>query len=171
MKRSRQTLTTEGGPVVVSEKTLRALLAIRREKLLPALFGMVTIARTNFESMADVLASAPAWLIVREDDPGQPLPDRVAMATASEAATLRLALGIGASLVLLDGPIKEKAKLSFIRSEGTVSLLVTAYREGHLSAVQPMVKALAALGHGDVLPRPEMLEALWKALRQMEGEC
>ena len=167
-------MTSADGPVVVSEKTLRALLAIRKERLLGDLFGSVVIARSCFEAMEAVTLAAPgdatpaAWLRVEEDSPDQPLPARVGSATASEAATLRLALSIPASLVLLDGPIKDRAKLSFIKSEGTLSILVRAYREGKLSAVKPMVKALAALGHGDVLPEKAMLDALWTALDKLE---
>lgn len=160
------TSTTTNGPVVVSEKTLRALISIRREKLLPALYGRVSIVKANFEAMSDVLSQDNDWdwLHVEEDRPEVVLPDRVSAANASDAATLRLAIGLGASLVLLENPVREKAKLSFIKSEGTVSILVLAHRHGILSAVQPMVKALEKLGHGDLLPPPEQLEALWTAL-------
>ncbi len=174
----RQPLTTPDGPVITSAKTLRALAAIRREKLLADAFGRVLIARSNWREVAAAWpagagpygAPLAAWLEVRDDHPEQSIPERVASATPSEAATLRLALASRASLVLLDGPIKEKAKLSYIKSEGTLSLLVGAYRAGRLNAVQPMVKALQALGHGDVLPNPEMLQALWAALDKMEEE-
>jgi predicted nucleic acid-binding protein len=162
-----QMLTSGDGPVVVSEVSLRALLAIRKDKLLAEMFGEVAINRACFEAMTDVLPAAPPWLVVMEDRPAQTIPERVASATASEAATLRLALAIPASLVVIDGPIKEKAKLSFIKCEGVVSLLVQAYRDGRLSAVQPMVKALDKLGHGHVLPPPHLLDALWKALDAM----
>ena len=107
------------------------------------------------------------WLLVVNDRPDQQLPARVQPpnnSTASEAATLRLGVGIPASLVLIEGAAKERAKLSFIKCEGTISLLVTAFRQGHLSAVQPMVKALAALGFNDVIPPQDLLDALWKAL-------
>lgn len=160
-------LTTIDGPVVVSEKTLRALTSIRRQRLLGELFGQVVIARSNFHALADVLGEPPPWLVVQPDRPEQALPQRVAHASASEAATLRLALALGASLVLIDGPIKEPVKLSFIKATGTVSILVDAYREGKLTAVPPMVKALAKLGHEDVLPPPEALAALWKALENL----
>ncbi len=163
-----KTLTQPGGPVVVSEKTLRAMLAIRREKLLPELYGRVAVARSNFQAVADVLPAAPPWLDVLEDHPNHPLPERIASASASEAATLRLALALPASLVLFDGPLKDRVKLSYIKAEGTLSILVMAYRKGLLTAVRPMVKALQSLGHADVLPPPEMLESLWKALDQME---
>ncbi len=189
----RETLTRPDGPVVISEKTLTALAAIRRLKLLVQLHGKVVIAASNYEScraaLGDGQSPAPPvvipsgeqfavapnhdWLLVAQDQPEQVLPARVDFpqnATASEAATLRLALAIPASLVLLDGPVKERAKLSFIKSEGTLSMLVTAYREGFLNAVEPMVKALEKLGHADVLPPRESLEALWKALGKMEDE-
>lgn len=165
----RQMLTRPGGPVVVSEKTLRALTAIRREKLMPLLFGRVAIARSVYELMQPAGGNAGGkadWLEVLDDRPAQVLPERIAGASPSDAATLRLALALPASLVLLDGPIKERAKLSFIKAEGTVAILVDAYRQGHLSAVQPMVKALQALGHADVVPPPEVLDALWRALGQ-----
>jgi len=167
---ARTALTSANGPVVAGEKTLRALVAIRRQKLLPQLYVHVVIGRCNFEALADVLPEAPPWLSVVEDRPDQELPPRVAGAAPSDVATLRLALALPASLVLLEGPIKERAKLSFIKSEGIVSILVSAYRRGLLSAVQPMVKALEKLGHGDVLPPPEQLEALWRALEEMEEE-
>lgn len=157
-------LTTGSGPVVVSEKTLRAMLAIRREKLLPALYGQVGMAESNLKSVLDVLPERPAWLTSLPDAPQQALPERLAGASASEGATLRAALANGASLVLIDGPIKEKVKLSFIKAEGVPSVLVQAYRAGLLSGVKPMVKALRSLGHGDVLPSDEMLEAMWAAL-------
>ncbi len=150
----------------VSEKTLAALTAIRREKLLEQLYGQVFMARSVYEAVEQ----QPAWLEVIDDAPDHPLPARVASATASEAATLRAALAAGASLVLIYGPIKEKAKLSFIKCEGAVSILVAAYREGLLTAVKLMVKALTALGHEDVLPPPETLDALWTALDQLVEE-
>lgn len=160
-------LTSDNGPVVVSEKSLRALLAIRKERLLAEMFGEAAMARSCFEAMADVLPQAPPWLVVIDDRPQQPIPERIASVTASEAATFRVALAVDASLVVIDGPIKEKAKLSFIKCEGVLSLLVQAYRQGRLSAVAPMAKALAKLGHGDVLPPPPMLDALWKALADL----
>ncbi len=166
---ARAALTCADGPVVAGEKTLRALVAIRRQRLLPRLYGRVVVGRFNFEALADVLPEAPPWLSVADDRPDQGLPPRVAGAAASDVATLRLALALPASLVLLEGPTKERAKLSFIKSEGTVSILVTAYRRGLLSAVQPMVKALEKLGHGDVLPPPEQLEAMWRALDDMSS--
>jgi predicted nucleic acid-binding protein len=166
---ARQTLTSPDGPVVSSTKTLAAMLAIRKEKLLPELFGRVAIARSNFDELADVLTDPPTWLDVLADHLDQTLPARVQTATPSEAATLRLALALPASLVLIEGPIKERAKLSFIKCEGTLSILVQAHREGLLSAVRPMVKALETLGHADVLPPPEMLDALWRALEEMGG--
>ncbi len=190
----RETLTRPGGPVVISEKTLTAMAAIRRLKLLPQLHGSIVVSASVYEACRPALSqmqpdagghvvipagqnfvAAPAfeWLLVAEDQPEQVLPARVDFpqnASASEAATLRLALSIPASLVLIDGPIKERAKLSFIKSEGTLSLLVTAFREGLISAVEPMVKALEKLGHADVLPPRESLDALWKALGKMEDE-
>ena len=167
---TRTPLTSPDGPVVAGQKTLRALVAIRRQKLLSHLYGRVVVCRSSFEAMSDILPEAPDWLSIEQDRPDQVLPPRVAGAGASDAATLRLALALPASLVLLDGPIKERAKLSFIKAEGTVSILVTAYRRGLLSAVPPMVKALQKLGHGDVLPPPEQLEALRVALDELREE-
>lgn len=190
----RETLTRPGGPVVASEKTLAAMLAIRRHKLLPQLHGSIVVALSIYERLRPQLSEvipgsgaavtipagqsftpAPGidWLLIAEDQPMQQLPTRVdhpMNSTESEAATLRLALAIPASLVLIDGPIKERAKLSFIKSEGALSLLVTAYRQGLITAVQPMVKALEKLGHADVLPPRESLDALWQALGKMEDE-
>jgi predicted nucleic acid-binding protein len=162
--------TDPSGPVVISEKTLRALIAIRKEKLLPELFGRVAIARSNFEAMSELFPSAapPAWLDVMEDRPEQVLPQRIAMASPSEAATLRLALATPASLVLIDGPMKDRVKLTYIKAMSTVPILVMAYQHGKLSQVQPMVKALRSLGHAEVLPPPEQLDALWKALEGMD---
>jgi predicted nucleic acid-binding protein len=157
--------TNPSGPVVISEKTLRALIAIRKEKLLPELFGRVAIARSNFDALAGSFpAGAPDWLRVMDDRPDQALPERIAMASPSEAATLRLAIATPASLVLIDGPIKDRAKLTYIKAMSTVPILVLAYQRGKLSAVRPMVKALQSLGHADVLPPPDQIEALWKAL-------
>ena len=162
----RKMLTTAGGPVVVSCKTLAALLAIRREKLLPLLYGdELLMSRSNAQVIGDAL---PDWLTVRDDVPSQELPSRVGAATELEVDTMRLALASGASLILIDGAIKESAKLSFMKCEGVVSILVGAHREGHLSAVPPMIKALVALGHADVLPPPEVLDALYEALKHLE---
>jgi predicted nucleic acid-binding protein len=160
-------LTDPAGPVVITEKTFRALLAIRREKLLPELFGRVAIARSNFEAMEGVLPGVPEWLDVMEDRAEQPLPERIAMASPADAAALRLALATPASMVLIDGPMKDRVKLAYIKAMGTVPILVMAYQHGKLTAVKPMVKALQALGHADVLPPAEQLEALWKALDAM----
>jgi len=168
MATARKMLTTKDGPVVISEKVLRALLAIRREKLLAQMYSEVTISQSNMTAVGDALPEKPDWLTVHEDVPDQELPTRVGAATELEAATLRLALSIGASLILIDGPIKESAKLSFMKCEGVISILVQAHRVGHLSAVKPMVKALTALGHEDVVPPKEMLDALWAALDGLE---
>jgi predicted nucleic acid-binding protein len=158
---ARRMLTTDDGPVFTSERTLRALLAIRREKLLEPLYGPIHIARSVVARLPD----APDRLTVVNDAPDHPLPPRVeAAANTSDQATLRAALAHGASLVLLDGPAKEPTKLSFIKAEGAVSILVAAYRQGQLSAVRPMIKALRALGFEDVLPPPESLDALYEAL-------
>jgi len=164
-------LTRADGPVVCGEKTLRALLAIRREKLLPQVYAQpLVIGQHNFQSLADVLSDKPPWLNVIDDAPQQPIPPRCETATEAEAAAIRLALALPASVVLLEGPIKERVKLSYIKAEGTLSVLVAAYRVGKLSAVRPMVKALQALGHEDVLPEPAMLEALWQALDGLQDE-
>lgn len=168
-------LTKAGGPVVIGSQTLDALAAIRREGLLPKLYGQVTISRSNVEAnRAAGEGGRPRWpeqgwpwLVVMDDHPGQQLPSRVAHADPLDAATLRLALGIGASLVLLEGGAKDRAKLSSIKCEGTVSILVSAYRMGHLTAVKPMAKALEKLGYSHVLPGPEMLDAMWKALGEL----
>ena len=165
---SRQ-LTNPDGPVVSSEKTLRALHAIRRSKLLARRYGRIVMARSNFEALSDLWPAPEPWLCVCDDCPTQALPAPLAAATTSEAATLRLALALPASLVLLEEPIKQQAKVNFIKAEGTVSILVWAYREGLLSAVQPMVKALQKLGHGDVVPPADQLEALWRALDELRS--
>jgi len=157
-------LTKPGGPVVTSERTLRAMIAIRRDKLMPQMFDQLVISQCCFEVLSDVLPEAPDWLAVLEDQPQQALPERVASANKLDAAAMRLGLAIGASEIFLEGSIKEKAKLSFIKSQGAVSILVSAHRQGLLTAVQPMLKALKALGFEDVLPPPDLLEALYKAL-------
>jgi predicted nucleic acid-binding protein len=175
-------LTSPDGPVVASTRTLQALLAIRKEKLLPQLYGPITIAQSNFDELGDGSGSgggsggatgegfsdAPKWLEIVADAPAQELPSRIAHVDPSPAATLRLALSIPASIVLLEEPAKEKAKLSYIKAEGALSILVQAHRLGKLSAVQPMVKAWQALGFDDVLPTREMLDALWEALDKLE---
>ena len=163
--------TSKDGPVVASERTLRALFAIRRAVLLPKLYGTVVVGRSSYEA---ILATAPPemadwpWLAIEQDRPEVELPARIAGAPAPDAAALRLALALNASLVLLEDPTKERAKLSFIKAEGTVAILVQAYRQGHLSAVRPMVKALEKLGHREVLPPAEQLEAMWLALENMK---
>lgn len=162
--------TTRDGPVVVSERTLRAMVAIRRDKMLAALYGEVVVSQSTHDAMRDEISgdTPRPWLRVEADRPEQALPARVAGVGASDAAALRLALGIGASRVLIEEPAKERAKLSFFKCEGTVSILVHAHRMGHLSAVRPMVKALEKLGHGHVLPPPDQLDALWQALDAMQ---
>ncbi len=183
MSHKPHALTSPGGPVVLSEKTLCAMIAIRREALIPELHGRVVMARSTWRAAAasndarrrsDVMFdpdAPPAWieLVADERFAHVELPERCGQGVASESelATLWVAVGWPASLVLLDGPIKEKAKLSFIKAEGAVSMLVMAYRMEKLSAVRPMVIALEKLGHADVLPPPEALEALWEALERM----
>lgn len=167
-------LTQAGGPVVISEKTLRALLDIRREKFLPLMYRRVVIARSSFNNFVEVFDkpdAKPPWLDVEDDCPGQEIPSRITVMEErdeSSETAIKLGLAIGASVILLEGPIKEKAKLSFIKSEGALSILVWAYRQGWLSAVKPMVKALKALGHDEVLPDEEKLQALWEALDKLE---
>lgn len=164
-------LTRPGGPVVVSERSLLALAAIRRQHLLGEMFGEVALPRSSWPVAAGALGDEPpAWLVVLDDRPDVVLPtrcDETAGATAAEAAALRLAVGLPASLVIIDGPVKEKAKLSFIKCEGVVGLLVQAYRTGRLTAVPPMVKALQKLGYTDVVPAPHLLEAMYQALEAM----
>ena len=104
---------------------------------------------------------------MKDDLPLVQLPPRLVAVGGHDGASLQLALGIGASLVLIEEPVKEKAKLSFIKAEGTVSILVMAYRLGLLTAVPPMVKALVKLGYRDVLPPSDQLKALWVALDAM----
>jgi predicted nucleic acid-binding protein len=170
-------LTTKGGPVVLSEKSLRALLAIRREGLLAQMYASLVMSRSNFEAVRDTphgnggppaMPEPPAWLRVVDDAPGQAVPDRVSHGSELELASVRLTLAMSASLLIIDGPIKESIKLSSIKAEGVVSLLVQAYRLDLLTAVKPMVKALSALGHEDVLPPVESLAAMYKALAAME---
>lgn len=157
----RQMLTTDNGPVFIGEKTLSAMQAIRREGLIEKIHGPVLMARSNYNAATN----PPPWITPVDDVDDYALSMRVASAASpSEAITLKTALANGASLILIDGPVKEQVKLSFIKAEGVVPMLVTAYREGWLSAVRPMVKALIALGHEDVLPPPEALDALWTAL-------
>jgi predicted nucleic acid-binding protein len=164
----RRMLSSDNGPIFISEKSLRALLAIRRERLVEQVYGSVLMARSNWQAMADVLTEVPSWMTIVDDAPDQSLPLRVSIGIKpTHAATIRAALANDASLILIEGPIKEKVKLSYIKAEGVVSLLVAAYRQGLISAVRPMVKALVALGHEDVLPPPEALDALWVALDQL----
>lgn len=181
---SPHALTSPEGPVVLSEKTLCALIAIRREGLIAELYGPVVMARSTWigaAKSADARRrrdatfdadSPPPWIKLVDDErfAHVELPERCGrtVATPSELATLRVAVGWPASLVLLDGPIKEKAKLSFIKAEGVVSMLVMAFRLDKLSAAKPMVTALEKLGYGDVLPPEEALEALWAALEGLE---
>ena len=162
-------LTQTEGPVVISVRTLGALVAIRRQKLLPLLYGTVAISASNLAEAESFLPDTPPWLVPGPGHPGQALPERLVAEADSHAATLRFGLGIGASLLLLDGPVKHRAKLSYMKAVGTVSILVTAYRLGHLSAVRPMVKALEKLGQEEVLPPPEQLDALWRALEEMDA--
>jgi len=193
----RHTLTHPDGPVVISEMTFRALASIRKLSLIHDLYGNTVISKSNYESIIHLLTNSAAtshplaldenlleergfvaspalsWLYIAADRPHQMLPERIACpqhSNASQAATLRLAIAVPASVVLIDGPIKERAKLSFIKCEGTVSILVSAFRQGHLSAVKPMVTALEKLGHSHVLPPPDLLEALWTALADLTDE-
>jgi len=173
---ARSMLTATHGPTVLSERSLRALIAIRRETLLPKMYDKLVISRSNFDAVRDTpsghsgpaaMPEPPDWLTVMDDVPGQTVPDRVAHAEALELASIRLTLALPASLLVIDGPIKESIKLSFIKAEGVVSLLVQAYRRDLLTAVKPMIKALEALGHGDILPPAESLAAMYKALDAM----
>jgi len=97
--------TSKDGPVVASERTLRALFAIRRAVLLPKLYGTVVVGRSSYEA---ILATGPPemadwpWLAIEQDRPEVELPARIAGAPAPDAAALRLALALNASLVLLD---------------------------------------------------------------------
>lgn len=170
-------LTQPGGHVVGSLRTLDALFAIRKDKLLPLLYGQVVITKSDLTKLSEDFASlreaTPDWLVIADDphdDTESLLPERVVSMYPRDGDSeraIRLGLSIGASMILLDGPVKEKAKLSFIKSEGALPILVMAYRLGHLSAVKPMVKALTAMGRGEVLPDDEQLQALWTALDQL----
>jgi predicted nucleic acid-binding protein len=165
----KETTDVAFGTVVTSGKTLSALLAIRQADLLHELYGQVAISRSNYNAIdSPRLEQTGDWLLVVEDRPDQEIPTRCAGATPLEAATLQLAQSVSASIVLLEGETKERAKFARFKSEGAVSILVTAHRQGLLNAVRPMIKALIALGHEDVLPPLEMLEALYEALDRME---
>jgi len=163
-------LTTADGPVVVSPRSMRALLAIRRAKLLPQVYGDIAITASARDALGDDLQSDGDvdWLAVLDDRPDVDLPPRLAHIADDDGATLRCALGHGASLVLIEEPAKEKAKLSFIKCEGVVAFLVVCHRVGLLTDVKPMIKALRALGHDAVLPPQEQLDALYEALDALE---
>ena len=160
-------LTSPGGPVVAGRRTMDALAAVRKETMLPRLFGSIRVARSSAGASPAWMDAGYDWLIVEDDRPSQPLPERLAYLDAGDAATLRLALGLPASLVLLENPVKDKARLNFIKAQGALAVLVQAYRQGYLSAVEPMVKAWRTLGYDDVLPEEAALEHLWRALRQL----
>ena len=160
-------LTTASGPAVVSLRSWQALAAIRRTELLAKVYGHVAVSEATAAAITAGDLALPDWLVVLADAPDQALPERLAAVGGDDAATLRCAVRHGASRVLIEDPVKEKAKLSFIKCEGVLAFLVHAHREGRLSAVEPMIKALTALGHADVLPDEAQLEALRAALRSM----
>jgi hypothetical protein len=164
---ARTTLTTPGGPIIVSRRTLAALTAIRRHGLLGRLYGQVHACASDVAAIPALSLAECPWLLTHPDPEMVPLPERVLSLQPPDpdgARAIRLALTLRGSLVLLEGATKEKAKLCHIKSEGALSILVACYREGWLSDVRPMVKALRSLGQGDVLPDDEKLEALWRAL-------
>ncbi len=168
---ARTTLTTPGGPVVVSHRTLAALTAIRKQGLLGRLYGQVHACASDVAAIPALSVADCPWLLTHPDPQELPLPERVLSLQPPDpdgVRAIRLCLALRGSLVLLEGAVKEKAKLCHIKSEGTLSILVACHREGWLSDVRPMVKALRSLGQGDVLPDAEKLEALWRALEAME---
>ncbi|MDX1683226.1 MAG: hypothetical protein R3336_08900 [Phycisphaeraceae bacterium] len=162
---ARDMLTTDEGPVVVSRRTLEALLAIRRGHLLPKIYPDRSIMID--QECGEQVEDRPDFIELKVAPEDVELPTRIGHGDPCDLACLRLALHVGASMVMLEDPIKERAKLSFIRAEGTVPFLVQAHRAGHLTAVEPMIKALRALGHEDVLPPEDQLAALKEALRHL----
>src|SRR6185369_2352826 len=128
MAEARQMLTRPDGPTVIAAKTLRALLAIRREKLVPELYGQTVISQSNWNAVvaspeAKFLPASPegaakqppGWLFIGDDRPDQPLPERLANyeltgEDPTGIAELKFALFFPASLGLLDGRIKKKAR-------------------------------------------------------------
>jgi len=158
----------DSGPVVIGERSLASLLAIRHEWLLREMFGRVVICRTVADALSEIIGEVPDWLQVCEDLPDGmvELPSRLESVRGSDRKTLEIAVHHRARLVLLEGKgLLEKVKLSFIKSMGVIPLLIQAYQEGRIQRVKPLLTALDRKGHE--MPPPEQMEALLRALDEL----
>lgn len=115
--------------------------------------------RDEFETWPDYVRIVP--------DVQADLPPRLAHIEGTDRASVQLAIAWEASLLLIDGKaLLEKVKLSFIKSMGTIPLLIQAYQEGRIRAVKPLLVALEKKGH--TMPPPEQMEAIRRALDLLE---
>ena len=161
-------MTIPGGPVIASYRVLEALISIKQAKLLQPLFGRILITESNAsEIKKNIDRPLPEWVEVVPDHDDVDLPERIVNTQVLNQQTFKACLAIGCSRVLIDGPIKDKAKLSFFKCEGIVSILVTSYRAGRLKLVRPMIKALTSLGYADMLPPEDQIKMIYEALEYM----
>ncbi len=161
-------MTIPGGPVITTGRVLEALMAIKQDKLLRPLFGPILITQSNADEVKNNLAKPlPLGIEIVPDHNDVDLPERIINTQVLNQYTFKACLALGCSRVLIDGPIKEKAKLSFFKCEGVVSILVTSYRAGRLKLVRPMIKALKALGYEDMLPPEDQIKMIYDALAHM----
>jgi len=155
-------------PVVIGERSLRALLDIRHDWLLRDMFGTVLLSRSAADALDGEIAAFPEWVRVHDDPPPNvvTLPERLISVGGTDRETIRLALALNARLVILEGKgLLEKVKLSFLKAQGVVPLLVQAYQNGRIRRIKPLLTALERKGHE--MPPPEQMEALLRALDEL----
>lgn len=157
------------GPVVVAESALRALMSIRHEWLLDQMFGGAVICESVDRAVQEIWTDTqrPAFIRVLPDQT-TPLPPRLVSVQGSDRVSIELAIATDSRLLLIEGKaLLERVKLSFIKSMGTIPLLVQAYQEGRIKSVKPLLVALERKGHE--MPPAEQMRALTNALNELAG--
>jgi predicted nucleic acid-binding protein len=140
--------------VVVNTSPLQYLHQVGQLGLLQKLFGRVIVPGAVAAEIAagrQLGVSLPQlealeWIDIRS--PASPVGGLLAWDLgAGESAVLSLALEHPGSRVVLDDKLARQAAVHLnLPLLGTAGILLRAKHEGHLSAVQPVLNQLAALG-------------------------
>lgn len=155
--------------VVSDTSPLSYLVLIAQTKVLPDLFGAITIpadVRRELEDPAgpaeirDWIAAPPRWLTIdaKEQESSteavEPDLDRL---HAGERAAIRLAVRLGADLVLLDDKAaRTAAKARSLRVTGLLGVLKEGAAQGSLD----LVDSLERLRQTNFRASPELLKSL-----------
>lgn len=139
------------GPVICNSSPLIALEQIGCLALLATLFGEVWVPPAVIRE-GTTSVSLPTFL--KERGLTQPLAAAVLQVAlgAGESEAIALALQEQARLLIMDDrPARRTAEALGLKVIGTLGVLLTAKRKGHVAAIAPLLSALDAV-HFHVAP-------------------